>query len=603
MQPVIQRQWGRAFVAIVICFCFASFAGAKVGNPDLIPAHNAYVVSIPDVAAFWQAWKANAIYATYKKVMDTPEIASGMQQFNKQLQTIEGALGFPLNGDSMSQIFKSADIYVRPGEQAGQVVSGVILGIKDRQKLDKMIDLAEKAAKTAASRVERSSDQTTGSEGADTSDAAASSKPAGAAASPITSEDYKGVQLKKFAGSEGKEMYYAIAGDLFLGSNSNAELKSLVDATKAGAKAGFGSSDVYKKLEAGATEPAEVYVYVDAKLALELQKLPPNMEQFQKLLSNVTAGVNSSVTTLKFDPKDVKMHTFGPIDPAQQSAMVGLFTKNPPTKPLEILGFAPANALIVFATNLVDAKVYYDVIAGFYATVSGQQVSDVDKQMEGLESQLGFSLKNDFLPALGNEFAFMLNSVKMGGGIPSVDVALAMRIADKAKMQKVLDALEKRVGAQMAAMSSASSEESKKPQQKPGFKSESAGGGATIKYVEVPNVPSYTPGYVITGDYLLIGTTRDALKNLIGLKSGKGDVLTASAAFKQLGPKISANTNVLQYMNFGGIWDTAAAVMQMIPAAQGASQIIDALRVFKTFAGVKYAKDNAIISDGVLQLQ
>ena len=111
---------------VAITLSCSSAALAKSANPNLVPGNTAYVLSIPDVPAFWSAWKANSIYTTFKKVMASPEMAPTMEGFSQQLKTIESALGFPLNGESMSQIFQSLDLYARPGDTAGSVVTGSI---------------------------------------------------------------------------------------------------------------------------------------------------------------------------------------------------------------------------------------------------------------------------------------------------------------------------------------------------------------------------------------------------------------------------------------------------------------------------------------------
>jgi hypothetical protein len=596
MTPVAKRFRGSAVVVFAAAvLLIGSAASAKTANPNLIPSNSAYVVSIPDMPAFWNAWKANAIYGAYKKVMASPDVAPAMEGFNQQLKTIEGALGFPINGETISQIFQAVEIYVRPGETAGSTMTGVILNVKDRQKLDKLIDLAEKAAATAANRDETTGTDTQETMGADATDASTTGTE-----SPISTETYQGVTLKRFESGEDKEMFYAMVGEQMLGSNERAELKALIDRTKAaGAPAqAITAAPGYTTIESKLTDPAEVYLYINQKQALELQQMPANMDQIGELMRQMSAGFESSGLSLKFNPKDVTMHGFAPMTADTQSSMAALLKRYPATKPLEIVSFAPQEILVLFATNLVDARLYFDMIANFYAAFSGQPASELEKTLGQAEPMLGFSVQNDLLPALGNEAAFMLNSIKMGGGLPAVDASLVFRVADKTKMNKVTAGFEKIVAARMAGGDDAT----QTPAAGAGFKSEKVG-DMTIKYMDMPNMPGYSPAYAMSGDYLLIATSRESIRKLADLKAGKGAGLLAGEAFKALGSKITAQTNVLQFMNFTGIWDAASGFLTMMPGAQGAAKYIDMMRVLKAAGASKFSKEDGVYTEGVLLLQ
>src|SRR5690606_37102569 len=130
-----------------------------------------------------------------------------------------------------------------------------------------------------------------------------------------------------------------------------------------------------------------------------------------------------------------------------------LAAKNPGDKPLTVVNYIPASTILVFATSLLESGTIYNMITD----AAGDQV---DQQLQGAELMLGFSVKNDFIPALGNEFAFALNSIKMSGSMPSVDGALIFSVRDKAKMQKVLSGLERLATNAMAGQTADSDDDS-----------------------------------------------------------------------------------------------------------------------------------------------
>src|SRR5690606_3530586 len=59
------------------------------------------------------------------------------------------------------------------------------------------------------------------------------------------------------------------------------------------------------------------------------------------------------------------------------------------------------------------------------------------------EKKVGLSVKDDVIPAIGNEIAFSINDIRFTGFIPTVDVTLIVGVRDKAKMEKVTTQLEK----------------------------------------------------------------------------------------------------------------------------------------------------------------
>lgn len=635
MTQVLRRTSRVLAAGLVLALCTA--AGplcAKVGAPQMVPAKSAYTVSIPDAPAFWKAWKGNAVYATFQKAITSPELAPTMTEFNEQLKVIEGALGFKLNGDTMAQVFKSADVYVAPGEMAGQMVSGVVLGIADKEKLAKMLDLAEKAVASAAAPAEPTETKGEGKKeepgkkdegkkeepkkeepkkeepkkeepkatedksngGADTSDQKdAKSEPA---SGPISAQTYKGVEIKKFAGGPGREFFYAIASGMLVGSNSEEEVRALVDRSKNAETGGpgIGTVEAFKKVEEGlAAREGELSVYINQKQVLEIQKSQANMEALNALLRKFAPADYSGVS-LKFNPKSIEIRGYAPLTAEAEGA--AWLQKNPGTSPLEIAKFAPKGALLVGATSLLDAKMIHELIMGLLK-MSGTDTAQIEEQLKAVETQLGFGIKQDLIPALGNEIAFMLNSVKTSEAMPGVDAGLIIKIQDKAKMQKVLDGIEKFVSTMMAASAGDPSGEPGKKAPAAGFKSEKAG-EMTIKFMEIPGVAGYTPCFAIDGDYLIISTTKDAVKQMSEAKAGKGEALTASESYKKLAPSVTITGNAFQYADFAGVWKVAAAVAGQFPAAQDFNKAIEYLKVLQTYGGSSSVKDNAVVSEAVL---
>lgn len=602
-------------------------AAARVGNPNAVPASSAYVISVPDVPVLWTAWKANAIYEAFKKTMASPEMAPKMQAFNEQLKTIESALGFPLNGESLSKIFKSFDAYMTAGENAGQVTYGFVSEVTDRAKLEKLIGLAEKAAISAAAQAAdesstgtdsgieiedsdkksptkrkstTSTDDDNAAGGADGTEKlvrvgpdTATTKSADAAG-PVSSETYKGVAIKRFSGGDDSELFYAIVDTRFVASNSRAELNALIDRLKGGNTAEtFAASEQYKAIEAGlAARAGEAFIFSNMKQAMEVggEAKLQFLENFMKRL----APVDFTGTSVKIDPKKVTAYGFAPLSTAEEAqAGRDWVRKNPGDKPMEIVNYTPAETLFVGATSLLDAKSVSDLFSGLMALSGGG--SDIEKQLSQAEGTLGFSLKDDLVPAMGNELAFLLNSVKFGGGpLPSVDAAIIFRIQDKDRLNKVLAGIEKLVGAMGAQAGGGAAANN-------ALKTDKAG-TATIKYMEVAMAPGYSPGYAIDGEYLIIATSKESIKGMVDAKGGKANGFTKSELYTRLQPNVSSTANGFSLVNFKGIWSTLKLVIQAFPMAQGISPFIEAASVLNVYGTSTTLKENAVITEAVLLL-
>ncbi len=91
------------------------------------------------------------------------------------------------------------------------------------------------------------------------------------------------------------------------------------------------------------------------------------------------------------------------------------------------------------AASLLDAR---GILSGMRTLAENFGVVDLDAQFAAAEKTLGFSITKDLVPALGNEVALIVNSIRMSGGIPQVDAALAVSVADDQRMKTVLLALE-----------------------------------------------------------------------------------------------------------------------------------------------------------------
>ena len=611
MNPTAKRLRIGALIAATALFtALAGSLCASTANTKLIPIKTAYVFTVPNVPAFWTAWKANAIYATYQKAVASPELRPKMEGFEKQVKTIEAALGFQLDGNTLSQVIKSVDIYAAPGETAGDVTVALIFSVSDKEKLAKLMDLAEKAAVKAAQ--DSSGEQTSATKSGDTQKAPAKegeTKPdsmggaeTSSTAAKVETEEYKGVTVKKVPGEYEDQTYYAMVGDLLVVTNDRAEMKALIDRSKSTTADGtLAASKDYERIVEGLKDkPGELYYFANPQYAYDMQA-GGTADMIRNILKQLSPDAMGGAS-VKVNPKDFYIYSCQPLGEDSTSPWKKLLTKYPAAKDIPVMGFAPADGLLAIGGNLFDSDMLYDGMKKLVAALGQGQQMSLDDQLKQLEEPLGFSIKNDLLAALGNEVGVFVNSVSIQRqGMPEVDAAVVLKVRDKAKMEKVLAGIEKLVDQQLGSMAAAmnpDANDKKAPASQ--FKTETVGSD-TVKYIQA--MPGIAPGFVISGDYVVIGTNKDGIKKMLELKGGKGEGLLQAQNYKDVTSRMAGTTNMFQFANIGAIIDVAAKAVASSGDADSAKPVLDALHVLKCGGSSTYAgKDGSVVAESVLLL-
>ncbi len=104
--------------------------------------------------------------------------------------------------------------------------------------------------------------------------------------------------------------------------------------------------------------------------------------------------------------------------------------------PMGALDFISPNANVVSAFVVKEPALLVDDLLGFLETVE----PDLRRQMEEIQKQQGFDLRNDFAAPLGGEFAFAID----GPILPTPSWKVILEVYDQAKLQGTFErAIEK----------------------------------------------------------------------------------------------------------------------------------------------------------------
>ena len=153
--------------------------------------------------------------------------------------------------------------------------------------------------------------------------------------------------------------------------------------------------------------------------------------------------------------------------------------------------------------------------------------------VDSFEKDAGISIENDILSWMGNEVAFLISDVDLQGLFPFPKLALMVKVKDEAKaessMKKLVDVVVKK--AVPPGVTEAAEGEEAPPS--PIKTSEESYSGTTMQSLEI-TLPyqSLSPAYTVMDDTLIIGTSKETLKNLIDTKTGKADSITSDSSYK-----------------------------------------------------------------------
>lgn len=587
-----------SFRAKTKAFCAFLFAGAllaasfsaqaKVTAPNVVPAKAANIVSVPDLAALQKAWQGSSLRSVAEQIMQVGGAHEALNVVQSFLPQIEKELGFTLDGATVASMIEGMDLFMNAPSGEGAPVVGGVLKIGDKDKFERFLTYWERAAIKAAQ--EAASDEAT----SDTQQR-----------DFITSEVIQGVTAKHFVTAKGVDVYYAQVAQLFLIASQKETLAGMISrAAGKDDKGGLDKAADFDKVEkALAAQPGVVYFYQNSEAALAAVQPNEQLRKLSKLMRELTP-FSMSGSSLQIEAKKLRTYKYAPFAAGTENLLLRkLVERSASTGKLDVLEFAPQQTMLTGVTNAFDAFFLYDILRELTESLSGgAKEVDLDKQLKEAEPLLGFSVKDDLLPAMGKQMGLFVNTVDFSTGMVSVDAALACEVRDKDKMQKVLTAVERMITDKAKQMTSPlSGQQGQAPSVQISFKTAKEGDN-TIRYLEIPPLPTITPGYAFVGEYLIIGASKESIQKLIAVKTGKEKGLVGSAALDQLGDVKPKGLSFV-YLNFAAICDTVEAALAKGAPNEDMKKVMDALRTIKAAGGYGTVENGALVGEGVLVLE
>ncbi len=579
----------RRLVFAMVLLVAAGVASAKVVAPKIVPGKASSVVSIPDTKALCEAWKASPLAPTFQKVLEAAGSRDQLSVLKALLPEIEKELGFPVSADSMTAMITGVDLFMIQSPDDDKPAGGIVAKIGERDKFQRFVSYWEKAAIKAAKEAEQQDSSTTPTE----------------ERAFITTDTIAGVIAKHFTAANGMDVYYGEVDTYLLMATSKALFAGMVErANGKDTTGGIDSVTDFDKVEKALTAYSGViYMYQNPRAALVAgTKKNDELSKLIKIMEELTP-VAISGSVIQLTPKMVRTYKYAPFaEGTENNLLRKLLERASSGGKMEALEFAPEQCMLAGATNAFDAFFVYDILREAVEAVGGKSKdASLDKQLKELEPVIGFSVKEDLLPAMGKNMGFLVNSLNFGDMF-AVDAAIVIEVRDKDKMLKVLNAIERQVNDKIKTAMTPPGEQGKSAAPEIGFKA-IKDGDLTIRFLEIPPVPTLTPGYAMVGDYLILGTTKESLQRLAAVKAGKEKGLMASSVLEQF-DTVKPKGVSYAYMNFSAMWDMVETLVgKMGGGNEDARKVIDALRCIKAGAGYGAVEKQAMVGEAVLLLE
>lgn len=230
------------------------------------------------------------------------------------------------------------------------------------------------------------------------------------------------------------------------------------------------------------------------------------------------------------------------------------------SEPFKSLRYMPQEAGFCYAVKVGDLKELYTRVVGQLEAMSDEladfDMAEFETGIGKIEAVLGMDLKDDVLAAFGGEVAFMAK-VPEAIGVPPA--ALMIEVKDEAKAEAFVARAIELLGAVGQGIRTTSTE----------YKG--------VQIVRVLTPPPVAPGVAIVGDFLVVGTSAEAVKAVIDAQQG-GVGIASRPDFKASMAGLPTTGTALAYIDLKAIYDLVFPLVASRVHGNGeAGELVEAL--------------------------
>lgn len=518
--------------------------------PDRVPLNPTAVLSIPDAKALWTGLERAPITKAFAEILAAPHIKES-----------DRWLRFVAQSD---QLQKSAGVSLWPSELLGQHVTGADVWVVENA--DKSLGMVTVIKCTDPETAHRVLDMIK-------AEAAGAKGVAGGFTAETVVE--KTINGKRVLVLPAFSLAMVADGNVLSWATSEALLASSMD----GLGTAYLNSEAFvAEMQGLAEEQGEIWMQGD------LTRLAPILRGPGATLKQLTAARGSAKISVAQD--SLKISVFSPL-----SAMEGLDKRYALAAPapgdLTIMNFFSADALAVFGSNYFDGLTLLDKATETVAAMPESPISakQIESQVAGSRSTMGFDVRNDLLGNLGPDFGFAIEKVVLPGqegGKPQLSAVVVSQVKNRERFQTVIDRVEAMV-APPPPSPAADQKGTPVPAPPSPLRSEQIDGG-TLRMFDSPQLEAFglKPSYLLTDQsYFIFALSPDGVKSAQARFRGGEGSLTASPLYKQAGSNMEASRNSLVIFPATNLHGAVKGNMATLEGSMTPQQKLDAESALK----------------------
>jgi hypothetical protein len=492
-----------------------------------LPAGASVVVSGYDLEAFWTRLKGTRLYTELAAIPDVREAFAPIAEAQREFQT---ETGLALDEATLMTIFgQKFDIgfYGQlPKDRADLVL---IASLKDEAQ-------AETILKTLETKISEEKGAT------------------------FTDEDLAGTQVRVGTRDGDEVLFYSVTDKQLVMATTRDRMQGVLSLDGEGGQTMASSGDyeaVIQKLP-----DATISVYVDPRALSEAAEQAaaadsaagvPEDPQSERLRAATSAFGDHQLASavgvgVYWTEAGVRADAYTKLPEGGSSGIAAMMTR--PPSAIRTLAFQPVGTVLYGAVNSIDAKVVYDELRRYAIEATRIQMdvegtadslqadSLVARQLAAIQSETGIDLEADVVSWVGQEASFAIAGVDKTGFFPVPEMAFTIATKDATKSREVLTRVEGLVAETAAARASIPLEWQVEDYQ-----------GQTIRYAPTPMGEGLSLSYLVTDDFVVIGSSLGLVKRMIDARGDAAQALPANPGFTAMTKFYPSEANALGFVD------------------------------------------------------
>ena len=376
------------------------------------------------------------------------------------------------------------------------------------------------------------------------------------------SVDYKGIQIVKVKSADPQvqqgDVYYSMMGDVLAmtSGNSDAQIRRVIDLKNGTSTDSLANNPSYKRslTNLKITGALRMLVFVQMKNVVQYIKQIPQAEGFPAGVEASLDAVDSISGAVSMDEGlSLKIIFLKNKDKVDSTSILGASWGGNPAENAS-LDLVETGSVLFSSSTAFDLK---QIWTTFKQSTEGaaDSTGGLQEQILQIEQKTNINIENDIIPWVGNEIAFVINDVDLGGLFPFPKLYFLIKVTDSAKaeaaMQKIIAAAIKASnpegvagGGQVQTFTTGSEDYN----------------GVKLGFLNV-QLPyqGLSPTYAIVNDFMVIGSSKDVVKKAVDVAKGAPSI-KQNKTYSETTSKFSSKTNQLGYIHLAGAMDIAVEI-------------------------------------------